>query len=114
MRMIGKDAIAILPAAPVHHRNGDIEYAYRQDSHFHYLCGFPEPDAVAVLLPGRPQAEYLLFVREHDALRESWDGARAGTDGAVERYGADDAFPIADIDEILPGLMEVSVWPPTD
>ena len=53
-----------------------------------------------------PQAEYLLFVREHDALRESWDGARAGTDGAVERYGADDAFPIADIDEILPGLME--------
>ena len=106
MRMIGKDAIAILPAAPVRHRNGDIEYAYRQDSHFHYLCGFPESDAVAVLLPGRPQAEYLLFVREHDAVRESWDGARAGTDGAVERYGADDAFPIADIDEILPGLME--------
>ena len=67
MRMIGKDAIAILPAAPVRHRNGDIEYAYRQDSHFHYLTGFPEPDAVAVLVPGRPQAEYLLFVREHDA-----------------------------------------------
>ena len=106
MRMIGKDAIAMLPAAPVRHRNGDIEYAYRQDSHFYYLSGFPEPDAVAVLVPGRPQAEYLLFVREHDALRESWDGARAGTDGAVERYGADDAFPIADIDEILPGLME--------
>ena len=106
MRMIGKDAIAILPAAPVRHRNGDIEYAYRQDSHFYYLTGFAEPDAVAVLVPGRPQAEYLLFVREHDALRESWDGARAGTEGAVERYGADDAFPIEDIDEILPGLME--------
>ena len=106
MRMIGKDAIAILPAAPVRHRNADIEYAYRQDSHFYYLSGFPEPDAVVALVPGRPQGEYLLFVREHDALRESWDGARAGTDGAVERYGADDAFPIADIDEILPGLME--------
>ena len=104
MRMIGKDAIAVLPAAPVRHRNGDIEYAYRQDSQFHYLSGFPEPDAVAVLAPGRPHAEYLLFVREHDALRESWEGAWAGTDGAVERYGADDAFPIADIDEILPGL----------
>src|SRR4029077_15178514 len=59
MRMIGKDAIAILPAAPIRHRNGDIEYAYRQDSHFYYLSGFPEPDAVAVLVPGRPQAEYL-------------------------------------------------------
>ena len=106
MHMIGKDAIAILPAAPVRHRNGDIEYCYRQDSHFYYLSGFPEPDAVAVLVPGRPHAEYLLFVREHDALRESWDGARAGTEGAVEFYGADDAFPITDIDEILPGLME--------
>src|SRR5271155_4894499 len=106
MRMIGKDAIAILPAAPVRHRNGDIEYAYRQDSHFHYLTGFPEPDSVAVLVPGRPQAEYLLFVREHDPVRESWDGARAGTEGAVERYGAEDAFPIEDIDEILPGLLE--------
>jgi len=104
--MIGKDAIAVLPAAPVRHRNGDIEYAYRQDSQFHYLSGFPEPDAVAVLVPGRPHAEYLLFVREHDAVRESWDGGWAGTDGAVERYGADDAFPIADVDEILPSLME--------
>ena len=106
MRMIGKDAIAILPAAPIRHRNGDIEYAYRQDSHFYYLSGFPEPDAVAVLVPGRAQAEYLLFVREHDELRESWDGSRAGTEGAVSDYEADDAFPIADIDEILPGLME--------
>jgi Xaa-Pro aminopeptidase len=106
MRMIGRDAIAILPAASVRHRNGDIEYAYRQDSQFYYLTGFREPDAVAVLVPGRPHAEYLLFVREHDALRESWDGPRAGTEGAVEQYSADDAFPIEDIDEILPGLME--------
>jgi len=106
MRMIGKDAIAVLPAAPVRHRNGDIEYSYRQDSQFYYLSGFPEPDAVLVLVPGRAQAEYLLFVREHDRERETWEGAWAGTDGAVERYGADDAFPIADIDEILPGLME--------
>jgi Xaa-Pro aminopeptidase len=106
MRMIGKGAIAILPAAPVRHRNGGIEYAYRQDSHFHYLTGFPEPEAVAVLVPGRSHAEYLLFVRERDAERESWDGPRAGTEGAIERYGADDAFPIEDIDEILPGLIE--------
>ena len=106
MHIIGKDAIAILPAAPVRHRNGDVEYAYRQDSHFHYLSGFPEPDAVAVMVPGRDCGEYVLFVRERDALREVWEGARAGTEGAVDLYGADDAFPITDIDEILPGLME--------
>jgi Xaa-Pro aminopeptidase len=104
--MIGKEGIAILPAAPVRHRNADIEYAYRQDSQFHYLTGFPEPEAVAVLVPGRPQGEYLLFVRERDQLREAWDGPRTGPDGAVERYAANDAFPTADIDEILPGLME--------
>jgi len=106
MRIIGRDAIAVLPSAPVRHRNGDIAYAYRQDSQFHYLSGFPEPESVAVLMPGRPQGEYLLFVREHDAQREAWDGVWAGTDGAVERYGAHDAFPIEDIDEILPGLLE--------
>lgn len=105
-RMMGKDGIAIVPAAPVRYRNSDVEYAYRQDSDFHYLSGFPEPDAVAVLVPGRAQAEYILFVRERDPERELWDGARAGPEGATEDYGADDAFPITDIDEILPGLLE--------
>ncbi len=106
MRIMGRDAVAVLPAAPVRHRNGDIEYDYRQDSHFHYVTGFPEPESVAVLVPGRPQGEYVLFVREHDAVREAWEGRRAGPDGAVERFDADDAFPVSDIDEILPGLME--------
>ena len=106
MRMIGKDGIAILPAATVKRRNGDVEYAYRQDSDFQFLTGFLEPDAVAVLMPHRPQGEYVLFCRERDPLRELWDGDRAGTAGAVERYAANDAFPIGDIDEILPGLLE--------
>ncbi|HZF16592.1 MAG TPA: aminopeptidase P N-terminal domain-containing protein [Steroidobacteraceae bacterium] len=106
MRMMGKGAIAILPAAPVRLRNNDVEYAYRQDSDFYYLTGFSEPEAVAVLIPGRPQGEFILFVRDRDPQRETWDGARAGTEGATRRYSADDAFPIADIDEILPGLLE--------
>ena len=103
---MGKDAIAILPAAPVRHRNNDVEYAYRQDSDFYYLTGFSEPEAVAVLIPGRKAAEYVLFVRDRDPTREIWDGRRAGPEGATRRYGADDAFPITDIDEILPGLIE--------
>jgi Xaa-Pro aminopeptidase len=106
MRQMGRDGIAILPAAPVRHRNSDVEYDYRQDSDFYYLTGFNEPDAVAVLIPGRSPAEYVLFVRERNREREIWDGKRAGPDGAVKDYGADDAFPITDIDEILPGLLE--------
>ena len=83
MRMMGRGAIAILPAAPVRIRNNDVEYAYRQDSDFFYLTGFSEPEAVAVLIPGRAQGEYILFVRDRDPLRETWDGARAGTEGAT-------------------------------
>jgi len=106
MRIMGRDSIAIVPAAPVRHRNNDVEYAYRQDSDFHYLTGFPEPESVAILIPGRAAAEYVLFVRDRDPLRETWDGKRAGPDGATRDHGADDAFPIGDIDEILPGLLE--------
>ncbi len=105
-RIMGRGSIAILPAAKVSHRNSDVEHPYRQDSDFYYLTGFVEPEAVAVLVPGRAAAEYILFVRDRDPLRETWDGRRAGPAGAVERFAADDAFPIADLDEILPGLME--------
>ncbi|HLY53439.1 MAG TPA: aminopeptidase P N-terminal domain-containing protein, partial [Steroidobacteraceae bacterium] len=106
MRLMGRDSIAVLPAAPIRHRNNDVEYPYRQDSDFHYLTGFGEPEAVAVLVPGRAQAEYILFVRERDPAREIWDGRRAGPAGAARDHGADDAFPVSDIDEILPGLLE--------
>ena len=106
MRIMGPDSIAILPTAPVRHRNGDVEYNYRPDSDFFYLTGFAEPESVAVLIPGRDAGEYVLFVRERDPEREIWLGKRAGPAGATADYGADDAFPITDIDEILPGLLE--------
>ena len=106
MQMMGAGAIAILPTAPVRLRNRDAEYAYRADSDFYYLTGFPEPETVAVLIPGRKQGEYILFCRERDLQQETWHGRRAGTEGATALYGADDAFPIGDIAEILPGLLE--------
>ncbi|WP_313304022.1 Xaa-Pro aminopeptidase [Stutzerimonas balearica] len=106
MEQMGPDSIAILPAAPMYIRNRDVEHVYRQDSDFQYLSGFPEPEAVIALIPGREHGEYVLFCRERDPERELWDGLRAGQDGAVRDYGADDAFPIGDIDDILPGLIE--------
>lgn len=106
IEMIGAGGVAIVPAAQLKKRNRDVEYPYRQDSDFYYLTGFNEPEAVAVLIPGRDQAEYVLFCRDRDPEREAWDGARAGPEGAIASFGAEDAFPIDDIDDILPGLLE--------
>lgn len=106
MAQMVPNSIAILPAAAVAIRNRDVEHVYRQDSDFQYLSGFPEPEAVIALIPGREHGEYVLFCRERNPERELWDGLRAGQEGAVRDFGADDAFPITDIDEILPGLIE--------
>lgn len=106
MAQMEPNSIAILPAAAVAIRNRDVEHVYRQDSDFQYLSGFPEPEAVIALIPGREHGEYVLFCRERNPERELWDGLRAGQEGAVRDYGADDAFPITDIDDILPGLIE--------
>jgi Xaa-Pro aminopeptidase len=106
MDMMGDESIAIIPTASVYIRNRDVEYPFRPDSDFCYLTGYPEPEAVAVLIPDRHHGEYVLFCRENDPVMETWNGRRAGLDGAIECYGADDAFPIGDMDEILPGLLE--------
>ena len=106
MRAAGADAILILAAAKEVVRSRDTHYPYRQDSDFWYLTGFPEPEAVLVLVPGRAHGETLLFCRERDPERENWDGPRYGQEGAIETFGVDDAYPISDLDDILPGLLE--------
>lgn len=106
MAMMEDNSIAILPAAPERTRSRDTEYSFRQDSDFYYLSGFAEPESVLVLIPGREHGQYVLFCREKDREKEIWNGYRAGPEGACAQYGADDAFPIDDIDDILPGLIE--------
>ena len=106
MRMAGNEAILIVPSAAERVRSRDTHYPYRQDSDLLYLTGFPEPEAVLVLIPGRKHGETLLFCRERDREREGWDGPRFGPEGAVEAFALDDAYPITDLDDILPGLLE--------
>jgi Xaa-Pro aminopeptidase len=106
MQAAGDGAILVLPAAPERIRSRDTHYPYRQDSDFWYLTGCDEPEAVLVLVPGRRHGESILFCRERDPEREGWDGPRLGPEGAVDALGLDDAYPIADIDDILPGLLE--------
>jgi Xaa-Pro aminopeptidase len=106
MRDMEPNSIAILPAATEKIRNRDADFRYRQDSDFFYLSGFAEPESVVVLIPGREHGEFIIFCRDRDRAREIWDGYRAGPEGACANFQADDAFPISDIDDILPGLIE--------
>lgn len=106
MRQMGEGSIAILPGAHEVVRSRDTHYPFRQDSNLSYLTNFPEPESIAVFIPGRSQGEFILFCRDKDRSREIWDGFRAGPEGAQSQYGADDAFPISDMDDILPGLIE--------
>jgi Xaa-Pro aminopeptidase len=106
MRIAGDDAILVLASAPERIRSRDTHYPYRQDSDFLYLTGFDEPNAVLVLVPGRMHGETLLFCRDRDPDREGWDGPRLGPERAAEALGLDDAYPIDDLDDILPGLLE--------
>ena len=106
MGLMQADSIAIIPSAKMALRNRDVDYVFRQDSDFWYLTGHVEPNAVLVLLPGREQGESILFCNERDPQRELWDGIRLGQEGVVSQLAMDDAFPIGDIDDILPGLLE--------
>ncbi len=106
MTEAGDNALILIGSARQTLRNGDSHYPFRQDSDFLYLTGLKEPDAVLALVPGRSAGEQILFCRPSDPERERWDGPRLGLDGARENLGVDDAFPINDLDDILPGLME--------
>ena len=100
LNAIGPGSIAIMPAAPIAVRSGDVEFIYRQDNDFYYLTGFAEPESVALFAPDE-QEPFVLFVRPRDKERETWTGRRAGIEGAVADYGADRAFTIDELDGVL-------------
>lgn len=102
---IGKEGLAVVPASVEQIRNDDVPHDFRQDSNFYYLTGFHEPDAVAVISPGHSEGNYTLFVRPRDPEREAWNGYRAGVEGARERFGAEAAFPLDDLDDVMTRLM---------
>ena len=106
MGMLPPGAIAVVPGAQLMRRNRDIYFPFRQDSDFYYLTGFTEPEALLVLAPGREHGEEILFCAERDPLAERWDGERLGPERATQTLGVDDAFPYADMEDILPGLLE--------
>ena len=106
MAQMEPNSIALLAAAPPSVRNNDAFYQYRQSSDFYYLTGLTEEHALLALIPGRKQGEVVLFCQEKNPLKELWEGYLLGPEAACTELGMDDAFPISDIDDILPGLIE--------
>jgi Xaa-Pro aminopeptidase len=105
LKQYGADDIIILVSAPESHRNADTNYIFRQDSNFYYITGFSEPRSVAILAPGRAEGEYILFNLPRDPDKEIWNGKRAGQKGAVEEFGANQAFSIEELDQRLPDII---------
>jgi Xaa-Pro aminopeptidase len=94
--------VALFAATPLAIRNNDVEHEFRQDSDLFYLSGFDEPESVLLLSTEHPEHRTVLFVRPRDPERETWDGPRAGVEGAVAQFGADAAYPIAELAQRLP------------
>lgn len=103
---LGEDAVAVVAAGDLAYRHRDVAFDFRPDGDFAWLTGFAEPGAVAVVTPLHGEHEFVLFVAPRDPERERWDGPRAGVEGAVEGFGADAAFPLAELAERLPGYLE--------
>ena len=99
------EGVALVATAPERVRNRDSHYPYRFDSYFYYLTGFIEPEAVLVLVAGKAPKS-ILFCRNRDPERETWDGFRYGPEAARERFAFDEAHPVGELDEVLPKLLE--------
>ena len=106
LKKLPRGTVVVIPAAERSIRNGGIEYPFRQDSNFSYLTGFPESSAVAVLISGVSDYEYILFCAPYDRERDVWEGECAGCEGAVKMYGADKSYPITDFENYFPTLIK--------
>ena len=106
MNVMGKDSIAILPNTTVKKRNNDINHIFRSDSNFHYLSGLNEPKSALIIIPDRPDGEYIIFYRKPDSYKELWDGHHTGHKEAMEQYEADNAHPYSDLNNMVPSLLK--------
>lgn len=95
----------ILTANPEFIRNNDVHYPYRQDSNFYYMTGFEEPESILLFRAGQ-ELESILFVREKNGERETWDGFRYGPQAAKEQFRMDAAYPISQFNELAPQLLQ--------
>ena len=105
-KLLLDDSVILVASSSIKSRNSDADYPFRQDSNFYYLSGFNEPESLLVIRPSAKKRKYVIFCRDRDPLREQWDGFRSGQGGAKEVHGADEAYSISLVDEVMPSLLE--------
>ena len=106
MQKMDPNSVAVFAGAHDIRRNADTDFEFRQETDFYFLTRLNEPDCVAVLSPGHPEHKYVLFVRPRIREEEIWTGIRTGVEGAGGDHGADAAFDISNLADLLPGYMQ--------
>jgi Xaa-Pro aminopeptidase len=106
MEKMEPSSVAVFASAHEIKRNHDTDFEFRQDTDFYYLTRLNEPDCVAVLAPSNPDHKYILFVRPRIREEEIWTGIRAGVEGAISQHGADAAYDISKLSEVLPKYLQ--------
>lgn len=103
---LGENSAIIVAAGGEKTRNADTHYRFRVDSDFYYLTGFNEPEAVFLLRPGMDCGASVLFCHEKDPAFEQWEGKRLGPSMAPAELSIAQAFPLKDINEHMPKLLD--------
>lgn len=91
------NSVAVFFSNPIRSRANDGFYKYHQDPNFYYFTGHREPHSVLFIFKENQlinEAEFneIIFVRQHNALKEMYDGARLGKEGAREQLKFEIAY----------------------
>ena len=105
MKKLGK-GLLIVNSLPEATYSNDVEFKYRQHTDVLYFTGFPEPGTTCILENDGDKVIYHLFVRKRDKLKETWNGRRFGTEGALEKFKADHAYENGELEKILSDLFK--------
>ncbi len=104
MEQLGPNALAIVWSAEPKVYSLDVDYEFRQDSHFLYLTGIAQEGAVLVLMPGNKKSKEVLFVREPNPRREHWNGHLFTKDEAAAESGIKTVYYTGDVESFVTAM----------
>ncbi len=90
---LADNSVTIIGSWPEQKLNGDVEYVYKQNPNLYYLTGWMEPHTILILEKNNESnTKTTMFVPSKDPSMEVWTGKRNGPEGAVSKFGVDEAY----------------------